>query len=94
MNNPLGFEFWNGGVVVTSQPNILFLKDTQGDDKADTRFVLFQGIDSADTHHSANNLIYGPDGAIYWQSGIFMQNAFEHPWGPALHSGRGRDVPL
>ena len=87
VHNPLGFEFWNGGVIVTSQPNILFLKDTDGDDKADVRIVLFQGIGSADTHHAANNLIYGPDGAIYWQSGIFLQNAFEHPWGAALHSG-------
>lgn len=86
VQNPLGFEFWNGGVIVTSQPDILFLKDTDGDDVADVRIVLFQGIDSADTHHAANNLIYGPDGAIYWQSGIFLQNAFEHPWGPALHS--------
>ncbi len=87
VHNPLGFEFWNGGVIVTSQPDILFLKDTDGDDKADVRIVLFQGIDSADTHHSANNLIYGPDGAIYWQSGVFMSNSYEHPWGPALHSG-------
>ena len=86
VHNPLGFEFWNGGVIVTSQPDIFFLKDTDGDDKADLRIVLFQGTDSADTHHAANNLIYGPDGAIYWQAGVFMQNAHEHPWGPALHS--------
>jgi mono/diheme cytochrome c family protein/lysophospholipase L1-like esterase/glucose/arabinose dehydrogenase len=86
VHNPLGFEFWGGGVIVTSQPDILFLKDTDGDDKADLRIVLVQGIGSADTHHSANNLILGPDGAIYWQSGIFLQNSFEHPWGPALHS--------
>ncbi|MDA0765805.1 MAG: GDSL-type esterase/lipase family protein [Verrucomicrobia bacterium] len=86
VHNPLGFEFWNGGVIVTSQPDIIFLKDTDGDDKADVRIVLLQGIGSADTHHSANNLIYGPDGAIYWQSGIFLQNTFEHPWGPALNS--------
>lgn len=83
---PLGFEFWNGGVIVTSQPDILFLKDTDGDDVADLRYVLFQGTDSADTHHAANNLIYGPDGGIYWQSGIFMQNHFEHPWGPSLEA--------
>ncbi|MBA3937396.1 MAG: c-type cytochrome [Planctomycetes bacterium] len=86
VDNPLGFEFWNGGVIVTSQPNLLFLKDGDGDDHADQRTILLQGIDSADTHHSANNLIYGPDGAIYWQSGIFMQNTFESPWGPALHA--------
>jgi mono/diheme cytochrome c family protein/lysophospholipase L1-like esterase len=85
INNPLGFEFWNNGVIVASQPNIFFLKDSTGGDKADTKTVLFQGIDSADTHHSANNLIYGPDGAIYWQSGIFMQHGYEHPWGPSMH---------
>ncbi len=86
VHNPLGFEFWNGGVIVASQPDILFLKDTDGDDKADLRIVLVQGIGSSDTHHSANNFIIGPDGALYWQSGIFLQNNFEHPWGPALSS--------
>ena len=35
VHNPLGFEFWNGGVIVTSQPDIIFLKDTDGDDVAD-----------------------------------------------------------
>lgn len=84
VHNPIAFEFWNGGVIVASQPEILFLKDTDGDDVADERIVLLQGTGSSDTHHSANNFIYGPDGAIYWQSGIFLQNAFEHPWGPAL----------
>lgn len=84
VHNPIAFEFWDGGVIVASQPEILFLKDTDGDDVADERIVLLQGTGSSDTHHSANNFIYGPDGAIYWQSGIFLQNAFEHPWGPAL----------
>jgi mono/diheme cytochrome c family protein len=86
IHNPLGFEFWGGGVIVSSQPDIFFLKDTDGDDKADLRIVLVQGIDSADTHHAANNFIIGPDGALYWQSGIFLQNNFEHPWGPSLSS--------
>ncbi|MCB1096361.1 MAG: hypothetical protein KDN22_12365 [Verrucomicrobiae bacterium] len=87
VHNPLGFEFWNGGVLVASQPDIIFLKDTDGDDVADVREVYLQGIGSADTHHSANNLIYGPDGAIYWQSGIFLHNNIEHPWGPSLSTG-------
>lgn len=86
VHNPLGFEFWAGGVIVASQPDILFLKDTDGDDVADVRIVLAQGIGSSDTHHSANNFIIGPDGALYWQSGIFLQNNFEHPWGPSLSS--------
>jgi putative membrane-bound dehydrogenase-like protein len=86
VHNPLGFEFWNGGVIVTSMPDIIFLKDTDGDDKADVRYVLFQGIGSSDTHHAANNLIMGPDGGIYWQSGIFLQHNHEHPWGPSLNA--------
>ena len=86
VQNPLGFEFWNGGVIVTCPPEILFLKDTDGDDVADVRIVLLQGLDSSDTHHGANNFIYGPDGGIYWQSGVFMQHNHEHPWGPSLQT--------
>ena len=87
VHNPLGFEFWNGGVLVTSGPDLLFLRDTDGDDKADERFVIFQGLGTSDTHHAANNLIFGPDGGIYWQSGIFLQHNHEHSWGPALATG-------
>lgn len=87
VHNPLGFEFWNGGVLVASAPDILFLKDTDGDDVADVRIRLLHGLGSADTHHAANNLIYGPDGGIYWQSGIFLHNNFEHPWGSSLSTG-------
>ena len=86
VQNPLGFEFWNGGVIVTCMSELLYLKDTDGDDKADVRIVLLQGLDTSDTHHGANNLICGPDGAIYWQSGVFMQHNYEHPWGPSLNA--------
>ncbi len=84
VHNPLGFAFWGGGVIVASQPDILFLRDTDGDDKADVRIVLLQATGSADTHHAANNFIIGPDGGLYWQSGIFLQHNYEHPWGPSL----------
>ncbi len=87
VHNPLGFEFWGGGVIVTSGPDLLFLKDTDGDDKADETVILLQGLGTEDTHHAANNLIYGPDGGIYWQSGIFLVNNHETPWKPNLNIG-------
>lgn len=87
VHNPLGFEFWGGGVIVTSGPDLLFLKDTDGDDKADLRYPLLQGLGTADTHHAANNLVYGPDGGIYWQSGIFLVHNHETPWKPNLNIG-------
>jgi hypothetical protein len=45
VHNPTGFEFWNGGVLVASQPDILFLKDTDGDNIADERTVYLEVLD-------------------------------------------------
>ncbi len=80
IHNPTGFEFWNGGVIVVSAPDILFLKDTTGDNKADKKVRLMGAIDSADTHHTANNVVLGPDGWIYYQRGVFHLNNVETPW--------------
>ena len=80
VHNPTGFEFWNGGVIVASVPDILFLKDTDGDDVADVRERLFHGLDSADTHHSANAFVYGPGGYFYYQRGVFHVSNVETPW--------------
>lgn len=87
VHNPLGFEFWGGGVLVTSGPDLLFLKDTDGDDVADIRYPVLQGLGTADTHHAANNLVFGPDGGIYWQSGIFLVHNHETPWKQNLNVG-------
>lgn len=87
VHNPLGFEFWGGGVLVTSGPDLWFLKDTDGDDKADIRYPILQGLGTSDTHHAANNLVYGPDGGIYWQSGIFLVHNHETPWKQNLNVG-------
>ncbi|MEX0741471.1 MAG: PVC-type heme-binding CxxCH protein, partial [Phycisphaeraceae bacterium] len=86
VHNPTGFEFWNGGVVVASAPNILYLKDTTGDNVADVRITLMSGIDSADTHHAANNLVLGPDGFIYYQRGVFHLHNVETPWAKSHES--------
>jgi putative heme-binding domain-containing protein len=89
VHNPTAFTFWNGGVVVASAPNFWFLKDTDGDDVADVQEILFSGLDSADTHHSANGFDYGPDGYIYYQRGIFNVSNVETPWQSAqLAHGR------
>ena len=44
---------------------MLFLKDTDGDDKADVRKVLFTGWGTSDTHAGPSNLRLGLDGWIY-----------------------------
>lgn len=87
VSHPTGFEFWNGGVIVVSAPYILFLEDTDGDGKADKTTRLFGGLGSDDTHHTANNLILGPDGYIYYQRGIFILENIETPWRKSDESG-------
>lgn len=88
VHNPTGFEFWNGGVLVASAPNILFLQDTDGDDKADVRINVLGGIDSADTHHTANNFVFGPGGFLYYQRGVFHVSNVETPWRKPQQSNR------
>ncbi len=88
VHNPTAFTFWNGGVLVASVPNFWFLKDTDGDDVADVKEIVLSGLDSADTHHSANGFDYGPDGYIYYQRGIFNVSNIETPWEAAQLSGR------
>jgi len=88
VHNPTGFTFWNGGVVVASAPNLWYLKDTDGDDVADYKELWLTGLDSADTHHSANGFDYGPDGYIYYQRGVFNVSNIETPWRAAQLSDR------
>jgi len=71
LNIPCGVLLGNGGVYVTNSPDVLFLKDNDGDDKADTREVLFTGFGREDTHELPNSLTWGPDGWLYGMNGVF-----------------------
>lgn len=62
---PTSLVFANGGVVCTNGSEMLFLQDTDGDDKADVRKILFSGFNMGDTHAGVSNLRYGHDHWIY-----------------------------
>jgi glucose/arabinose dehydrogenase len=89
LSNPTGFEFWNGGVMVAQGPDILFLKDTNGDDKYDVKERVLHGLDTADTHHTANSFVLDPGGALYFQEGTFHHTQVESPWGPPRRVANG-----
>jgi putative membrane-bound dehydrogenase-like protein len=67
------FAFANGGIVVMQAGETIFLKDNDGDDKADERRVLFKGWGMGDTHATASNLRTGPDG---WLWGVVGYSGF------------------
>ncbi len=56
---------WKGGLLVTAAPNILYLKDTNGDGKADIRRVLFTGFRLAHPEGRITNLRFCIDNWIY-----------------------------
>ncbi|MBU1820726.1 MAG: ThuA domain-containing protein, partial [Bacteroidetes bacterium] len=62
---PTGMVFANGGLIVSQAPHMLFLRDTDGDDKADEKKILFSGFGTFDTHAGPSNLHYGFDNWIY-----------------------------
>ena len=62
---PTSIVFANGGLLVSQAPDTLFLKDTNGDDQADVRQVLFTGWGVNDTHAGPSNLRRGLDNWIW-----------------------------
>ena len=89
IHNPTGFEFWGGGVLVAQGPDLLFLKDTNGDDKYDVKERIVHGFDTADTHHTINSFTLDPGGAIYMQEGTFHHSQIETPWGSPRRVANG-----
>ena len=101
LNCPTGFQFFKDGVLVMQAPDLLFVRDTDGDGKADWKERVLMGLDSADSHHTANSLVYEPGGAIILSDGVFHRTQVETASGPVLQllqpsaeSGSGGPRPL
>jgi putative heme-binding domain-containing protein len=75
------FEFWNGGVLVMSQPYTLFLKDTNGDDEADQVIHWIDGWATDDTHHRGG-FEWNHGALLHHNEGVSMSTTLETPYGP------------
>lgn len=65
LNIPTSMVFVNGGVLIAQAPHFIFLKDEDGDDKADIKEVVIDGWGTFDTHAGPSNLQYGIDNKIW-----------------------------
>lgn len=86
LNLATSIVFANGGVIVGQAPHMLFFRDTNGDDKADERRILFTGFPRGDTHGTISNLRYGFDNQVWGSVGY---NGFRGTVGPSTYE-RGR----
>jgi azurin len=79
---PTGFELGDGGVYVAQQPNLMFMRDTNGDDKADERRIILHGFGTEDSHHSIHAFTWDNGGGLHFQEGTFLHSQVETPYGP------------
>ncbi|MBX3253198.1 MAG: dehydrogenase [Chitinophagaceae bacterium] len=56
---------WKGGLIVAAAPDILYLKDTSGDYRADIKEVLFTGFFASNSEAQITSLTFGVDNWIY-----------------------------
>ena len=62
---PTGIACWDGGVFVTAAPDVWYLKDTDGDGKADVRRKVYSGFVVYNVQALVNGLQWGVDNRIY-----------------------------
>lgn len=61
---------WNGGVIVTMAPKVVFMKDTNGDSRADYVEELFEGFTAGNPQLRVSHPILGHDGWVYLANGL------------------------
>ena len=86
LNCPTGFQFYKDGVLVMQAPDLWFARDTKGGGKADSIERVLMGMDSADSHHTANAMCYEPGGATYLSDGVFHRTQVETVNGPVRNN--------
>ncbi len=66
---PTSIAFYRGGAIVQNATETIYLKDVDGDDRADERTTLISGWNMRDTHGGVSNFQYGLDNWIWAMQG-------------------------
>lgn len=66
---PTGIACYKGGVFVTATPDLLYLKDTDGDGRADVRRIVLSGFRKYNVQAVVNNPQWGLDHWLYVAGG-------------------------
>ena len=80
LNFASGIAVGHGGVWVGSPPYLLFIPDKNRDDVPDgTPQVILDGWGHDDTHETLNSFVWGPDGWLYGNQGVFTHSNVGRP---------------
>ncbi|MBI4605228.1 MAG: neutral/alkaline non-lysosomal ceramidase N-terminal domain-containing protein, partial [Planctomycetes bacterium] len=90
-----GIACSRGGVFVTAVPDILYLKDSDGDGRADVRKVVYTGFRPGNSQHLVNSLEHGPDNWIHSNGGdMATVRLVDPPWPRPEGAKPVADLPL
>lgn len=76
---PLGILPYKGGCYVQHGPDIVFLRDTDGDGRADQRDVVLTGFGVQDSHLFPHQFTRAPGGWIWMAQGAFNYSTVTGP---------------
>ena len=71
----------DGGAYVANSTQLLHLKDTKHDLKADLKRVVLDGFGTEDTHHILHTFRWGMDGRLFMNQSIYIHSHVETPYG-------------
>jgi putative heme-binding domain-containing protein len=90
LNIPIGILPFGDGCICFSIPDLLWLRDTDGDGRCDRRDKILGPFDtSRDTHGMVNSLRLGPDGWIYANHGFNNQSKVQGLDGHSIQMNSG-----
>jgi putative membrane-bound dehydrogenase-like protein len=70
LDNVQGLLPYDGGLIATTRSQILFLKDTDGDGKADVQRPLIKGFNPRHSQLQVSSPRWGPDGWVHFNNGL------------------------
>jgi putative heme-binding domain-containing protein len=81
LNMPTGFALGHGGAYIGNGRDLIHVRDTTGNGKADHVEILFTGFGTGDTHQNINSFAWTPGGELLFCQGLHCFSRVETPWG-------------
>lgn len=69
VNAALGIAVLGNKVIVSCSPNVFVFTDNDGDDKPDSKEILFQKVGGQDLDHAIHSFNFAYDGRLYFNMG-------------------------
>ena len=74
---------------VANSTEVLLMRDTDGDGRADDKQIVMSGFGTEDTHHILHGFKGAPDGSLYVMQSVYIHTHMETPYGTRRLLGSG-----